>query len=107
MISNNHKEKILVTGAAGYIGSVLTPELLKKGYEVVAIDNFMYKQNSLLDCCHCNNLTIVRGDVRDDNLISKYIKDVWARRFAEIVLHHANGGEYNQQYNNFINNKEK
>jgi nucleoside-diphosphate-sugar epimerase len=76
MISNNHKEKILVTGAAGYIGSVLTPELLKKGYEVVAIDNFMYKQNSLLDCCHCNNLTIVRGDVRDDNLISKYIKDV-------------------------------
>ena len=44
--------KILVTGAAGYIGSVLLPVLLKKGYEVIAVDNFMYNQASLLDCCY-------------------------------------------------------
>jgi nucleoside-diphosphate-sugar epimerase len=41
--------KILVTGAAGYIGSVMVPVLLRKGYEVIALDNFMYNQVSLLD----------------------------------------------------------
>ena len=66
--------KILVTGAAGYIGSVLVPTLLKRGYEVTAIDNFMYNQASLLDCCYDEKLTIIRGDARDKGLISKYIK---------------------------------
>ena len=68
--------KILITGAAGYIGSVLTPELLKQGHEVIAIDNFMYNQPSLLDCVDDKKLTLVRGDVRDEKLISQYIKDV-------------------------------
>jgi len=68
--------KILVTGGAGYIGSVLVPELLKQGYEVVVIDNFMYNQTSLLDCCCDKNLTVIRGDARDERLISKYIKGV-------------------------------
>lgn len=68
------KRKILVTGAAGYIGSTLTPELLREGFEVVAIDNFLYNQNSLLDCCNNKNLTIVRGDARDENLISEHIE---------------------------------
>ncbi len=71
-----NKIKILVTGAAGYIGSVLVPELLKEGFEVVAIDNFMYNQAPLLDCCHSENLTIIRGDARDEALISKYIQNV-------------------------------
>jgi len=70
------KEKILVTGGAGYIGSVLVPELLKEGYEVVVIDNFMYNQSSLLNCCYDRKLKLVRGDVRDENLISKYLKNV-------------------------------
>lgn len=65
--------KILVTGAAGYIGSVLVPELLRAGHEVVAIDNFLYNQNSLLDVCHHKTLTIVRGDARDEALIKKYL----------------------------------
>jgi nucleoside-diphosphate-sugar epimerase len=68
--------RILVTGAAGYIGSVLVPELLKKGHEVIAIDNFMYNQTSLLDCCFHEKLTIIRGDARDKTLISKYLKNV-------------------------------
>lgn len=68
--------KILITGAAGYIGSILTPELLRQGHEVIAIDNFMYGQPSLLDCCHYKTLKVVRGDSRDKNLISQYIKDV-------------------------------
>ena len=68
--------KILVTGGAGYIGSVLVPELLKKGHEVTVIDNFMYNQGSLLDCCYDENLTVIRGDVRDRKLVSKLLKDV-------------------------------
>jgi nucleoside-diphosphate-sugar epimerase len=68
--------KVLVTGAAGYIGSVLVSDLLKSGYEVIAIDNFMYNQISLLDCCYDRKLTVIRGDARDKNLISKCLEDV-------------------------------
>lgn len=68
--------KILVTGGAGYIGSILVPMLLSKGHEVIVVDNFMYNQNSLLDCCHDEKLTIIRGDVRDKNLISKCLEKV-------------------------------
>lgn len=68
--------RILVTGAAGYIGSVLVPELLKEGFEVIALDNFMYNQTSLLNCCYHKNLSVVRGDARDKGLLSNYIKEV-------------------------------
>ena len=66
---------ILVTGGAGYIGSVLVPELLKRGHTVTVIDNFIYGQHSLLDCCHDPKFTIVRGDARDEPLIAKHVKD--------------------------------
>ena len=66
--------KILVTGAAGYIGSILVPTLLQRGYEVTALDNFMYNQSTLLDCCHDEKLKIVRGDARDEDLIVKHLK---------------------------------
>lgn len=66
--------KILVTGGAGYIGSVLVAELLRLGYEVVVIDNFMYRQTSLLDCCSDKNLEIVRGDVRDERVMREWVK---------------------------------
>lgn len=68
--------KILVTGAAGYIGSVLVPTLLENGYEVSALDSFMYNQTSLLDCCHNKKFHLVKGDVRDKDLISKLIQKV-------------------------------
>jgi len=67
--------KILVTGGAGYIGSILVPELLKQGNEVVVVDNFMYRQISLLDCCYSKNLTIIRGDCRDKSLIKNVLKN--------------------------------
>jgi nucleoside-diphosphate-sugar epimerase len=67
--------KILITGAAGYIGSILVPTLLKRGYEVIAVDNFMYKQTPLLDCCHDEKLTIFRGDARDKELMSRLLKN--------------------------------
>ena len=61
--------KILVTGAAGYIGSVLVPMLLAEGHNVIAVDNFMYQQTSLTDVCHHEKLEVIRGDVRDLSLI--------------------------------------
>ncbi|MBU0715026.1 MAG: NAD(P)-dependent oxidoreductase [Verrucomicrobia bacterium] len=66
-------KKILVTGAAGYIGSVLVPELLRRGHAVTAVDNFMYHQTSLLDCCQAEALTLVRGDVRDMELMRRLL----------------------------------
>ena len=66
--------KVLVTGAAGYIGSILVPTLLNAGHEVIALDNFMYNQASLLDVCYHPKLTIVRADVRDAKIMEKHIK---------------------------------
>ncbi len=61
--------KILITGGAGYIGSVLTPALLSAGHAVTVLDNFYFNQNSLLDCCHYEELQVVRGDARDEALV--------------------------------------
>lgn len=67
--------KILVTGGAGYLGSIMVPLLLKENHQVTVLDNFMYNQSSLLDCCHDKKLTIVRGDTREKSLLTKLIKD--------------------------------
>jgi len=69
------KQKVFITGGAGYIGSILVPTLLKMGYKVVVLDNFMYRQNALLDCCAEEDFHVVRGDVRDANTIKPLIKD--------------------------------
>jgi nucleoside-diphosphate-sugar epimerase len=66
--------RILVTGAAGYLGSIMVPVLLKEGHEVIAVDNFMYNQASLLDCCYDGKLTIIRGDARDRGLMAGCLK---------------------------------
>jgi nucleoside-diphosphate-sugar epimerase len=66
---NKVKLNILVTGGAGYIGSVVVPDLLREGHRVTVVDNFSYGQSSLLDCCHYDTLTIVRGDVRSPDLM--------------------------------------
>jgi nucleoside-diphosphate-sugar epimerase len=65
---------ILITGGAGYIGSILTQHLLWAGHEVTVLDNFMYGQTSLNHLCHDRNLIIVKGDCRDTNIIEELIK---------------------------------
>jgi len=66
--------KILITGGAGYIGSVLTPHLLAAGHRVTVLDSFMFQQSSLLGCCHCEGLDIVRGDVRNPVLLRELVR---------------------------------
>src|ERR1051325_1710960 len=69
---------ILVTGGAGYIGSILVPKLLKKGHQVKILDNFRYNQIPLLDYCSNKNLEIIRADVRDERIIKESIRSVEA-----------------------------
>jgi nucleoside-diphosphate-sugar epimerase len=67
--------KILVTGGAGYIGSVLVPALLADGHRVTVVDNFMFGQSSLADCCAYDSFDVVRGDCRDEALMRKLMAD--------------------------------
>ena len=67
--------KILVTGGAGYIGSVLVPMLLDEGHDVTVLDNFYYNQPTLLDQCIREGFYIVRGDVRDRKLMKDLMAD--------------------------------
>ena len=66
--------KILVTGGAGYLGSILVPELLNDEHEVTVIDNFMYKQTSLNHLCANPKFDIVRGDVRVETTMWPLLK---------------------------------
>ena len=67
------EEKILVTGGSGYIGSILVPELLVKGYKVTVLDNLMHDQHSLLECCANSDFDFIKGDICDKDLILSLI----------------------------------
>lgn len=67
--------EILITGGAGYIGSVLVPMLIEKGHNVTVLDNFLYKQTSLLGVCNCDNFNIINGDCRDEDTLKKALKN--------------------------------
>lgn len=73
-------ERVLVTGGAGYIGSVLVPSLLDRGYQVTVLDTFPTGGTQLADCCRYEGFTAVRGDVRDEELIARLVQE------ADIVI---------------------
>ena len=67
--------KVLVTGAAGYLGSILCEHLLNAGYHVSTVDKLLYGQHTLFHFCANLNFDFVYGDVRDKDLMKELIKD--------------------------------
>ena len=67
--------KVLVTGGAGYLGSILVPALLDRGFAVTVVDNFMYSQDSLAAVCYRPEFSLVRGDVRSLDTMKPLVKD--------------------------------
>ena len=66
---------ILVTGGAGYLGSTMVPDLLAAGHKVTVLDNFMFKQSSLNHCCYHPNFSVLKGDIRQKNTMTKAMKN--------------------------------
>ena len=89
---------ILVTGGAGYLGSTLVPDLLSAGHKVTVLDNFMYDQNSLLDCSHYKNFNIIRGDYRDKKTLQSALSGV------DYIIHLAAdvGGLFKNMSNKYL-----
>ncbi|MBI3190346.1 NAD(P)-dependent oxidoreductase [archaeon] len=67
------KKKMLITGGAGYIGSVVSEHFVNLGYDVTVLDNLMYNQNSLLHLFHRRNFHFIYGDVREENLLKSIL----------------------------------
>jgi nucleoside-diphosphate-sugar epimerase len=68
--------RVLVTGGAGYLGSVLVPMLLEKGCAVTVLDNFMHPSGSLVECCNNPNFHVIRGDCRDETVLRRALREV-------------------------------
>jgi len=66
-------EKVLITGGAGYVGSILTESLLKEGFYVTCLDNLFYSQKSLMSYASNPNFEFIYGDVRDERLLKEII----------------------------------
>ena len=67
-------KRILVTGGAGYLGSIVVPELLAAGHSVTVLDSFMFRQMPFGHICHEPGLTIVRGDAREVSSLEPLVK---------------------------------
>jgi nucleoside-diphosphate-sugar epimerase len=66
-------QKILITGGAGYLGSIMTGTLLDAGFKVTVIDNLLYGQKSLFQYCNNPDFDFVFGDARDEKLMTELI----------------------------------
>jgi nucleoside-diphosphate-sugar epimerase len=67
-------KNVLITGGAGYLGSVLTEVLLKNEYSVTVLDNLLYKQTSLISFSHLKSFTFIKGDVNDTQLLKSLVE---------------------------------
>jgi len=69
------KEKVLITGGSGYLGSVLTGYLLDKGYKVTCLDNLSYGQETLLSYSNNPDFSFIYGDARNIELLEKIVPE--------------------------------
>lgn len=67
------RERILITGGAGYLGSVLTDYFISKGHHVTCLDNLLYHQKTPMLFSHHSNYDFVYGDVRDRKILNELI----------------------------------
>ena len=68
------KQSILVTGGAGYIGSILVPDLLAQGHRVTVLDNFIFRQYGLAHVCTNENFVLVKGDARQADVLAPLVR---------------------------------
>lgn len=73
-MSNYKIKSVLVTGGAGYVGSVLVPKLVNLGYRVKVLDLFIYGEDTLDEVKGHPNLEIIKGDIRNRLLVDKAVK---------------------------------
>jgi nucleoside-diphosphate-sugar epimerase len=67
--------KILITGGAGYLGSVIVDKMLKAGYEVIVLDKLLFNQTSLLQYTSNPNFKFYYGDVRNVTELERLCKE--------------------------------
>ena len=67
-------ESVLITGGAGYLGSVLVGHLLRRNYKVTVLDSLLYGQSSLLQYCREPGFDFVAGDARDESVVASLVK---------------------------------
>jgi len=68
--------KILITGGAGYLGSVITGKMLSEGHEVVILDKLIFNQVSLLSYTSNPNFKFIHGDIRNEVLLERLCNEV-------------------------------
>jgi nucleoside-diphosphate-sugar epimerase len=68
-------QQVLVTGGAGYVGAVLVPKLLEKGYRVRVLDLYVFGDRVLDSVKDHPNLEQIKGDIRDERLLKRILPD--------------------------------
>jgi len=68
-------QRILVTGGAGYLGSILVSALLEAGHRVTVLETFHYDRNALNPCCASPNFDVLFGDARDEAVLAPLVEE--------------------------------
>ena len=72
---------VLVTGGAGYVGSVLCPMLLREGFRVTVIDRLLFGGRGILPCFEDRNFRLIKGDVRNESLLRESLEG------CDLIIH--------------------